>query len=73
MAGDWSDFPVHEKGFNDGEFVFCKVSMVLYIYIWTETIIIRRIIPVVLPWVIIMKHIIVIRLGYYVRPCASDR
>ena len=73
MAGDWSDFPVHEKGFNDGEFVLCMGCMVLYIYIWIETTIIRRIIPVVLPWVVILKHIIIIRLGYYMRPCASDK
>ena len=47
--------------------------MVLYIYIWIVTTIIRRIIPVVLPWVVILKHIIIIRLGYYMRPCASDK
>ena len=73
MAGDWSDFPVHEKGFNDGEFVLCMVCMVLYIYIWTETIIIRRIIPVVLPWVIILKIIIIIRSNYYLSSCTSDK
>ena len=73
MAGDWSDFPVHEKGFNDGEFVLCMVCMVLYIYIWTETIIIRRIIPVVLPWVIILKIIIIIRSNYDLCSCTADK